>query len=182
MKDKMKSIAVYCGHQMGKNKKFVKAAEKLGELMAKNKIKLVFGAGNVGLMGVIATSVVKHKGKIIGVSTPHIIAKKEPPVKGTKTEIMEKLSKRKQRMIDLADAFCILPGGIGTLDELTDILVMNQIKEMHKTIYLMNIDGYWNIFIKMLNRMKRFGFISSTKLFNIKVMNNPKKVIEHFCN
>jgi uncharacterized protein (TIGR00730 family) len=176
----MKSMAVYCGHQFAKNKKFTSAAKDLGILMAERKIRLVFGGGDVGLMGVIANNAFQNGGDVIGISTPGIIALQEPVVKGVKVEIKKTLSARKQRMMDLCDACCILPGGIGTLDELTDILVTNQISETDKPIYLLNIDGYWDTFIGLLKEMVTQGFVKSKKGFNIKVLKTPMEVIKEY--
>jgi uncharacterized protein (TIGR00730 family) len=177
---KMKSMVVYCGHQFAKNKNFAAAAKDLGVLMASHKIRLVFGGGDVGLMGAIANTTFQNGGDVIGISTPAIVALQEPVVKGVKIEIKKTLSARKQRMMDLADACCILPGGIGTLDELTDILVTNQINETDKPIYLLNIDGYWDTFIALLKEMVKEGFVKNMNKFNVKVLKTPMEVIKDY--
>ena len=173
----LKSMAVYCGHQMGNNPSFARDAEKLGKLMAKNKIKLVYGAGNVGLMGVVATSVLENKGHAIGISTPHVVAKQEPVHQGVEIEIKNTLLERKARMIELADAFCILPGGMGTLDEVSDILTMHQIGETSQPVYFLNTDGYWNIFGTLLKQMISEGFVKDQTDYNMQVFNTPEEII-----
>jgi uncharacterized protein (TIGR00730 family) len=162
---------------LGNNPKYAKDAEKLGKLMAANKIKLVYGAGNVGLMGAVATAVIKNGGSAIGVSTPHVIAKQEPVTEGIETEIKNTLLERKARMIELADAFCILPGGMGTLDEVSDILVMHQIGETSQPVYFLNTDGYWDIFGKMLKQMVKDGFMTSLTEYNMQVFDTPEEII-----
>jgi uncharacterized protein (TIGR00730 family) len=170
-------MAVYCGHQLGNNPQFAKDAQKLGAMMAENKIKLIYGAGNVGLMGVVATEVVEKGGEALGVSTPHVVAKQEPVHEGVESEIVGTLLERKARMMELADAFCILPGGMGTLDEATDILTMHQIGESNKPVYFLNTDGYWNMFGTMLKRMIKEGFLSDQAEYNMHVYNTPKEII-----
>lgn len=170
-------MAVYCGHEMGNNPQFAKDAETLGGLMVENKIKLIYGAGNVGLMGVVATAVTGNGGTAIGVSTPHVVAKQEPVHEGAESEIVGSLLERKARMIELADAFCILPGGMGTLDEATDILTMHQIGESNKPVYFLNTDGYWNMFGTMLKRMIKEGFVADQAEYNMHVYNTPEEII-----
>jgi len=173
----LKSMAVYCGHSMGNNPNIVNDAERLGVLMAEHKIKLVYGAGNVGLMGVVADSVVRHQGRAIGISTPHIMARQEPAHEGIELEVKNTLMERKARMIELSDAFCILPGGMGTLNEVSDILVMHQIGETGLPVYFLNTDGYWSVFGEMLKQMIRDGFVQSQTEYNIHIYNSPDELI-----
>ena len=176
--EKMKSMAVYCGHQLGNDPQFGKDAERLGILMAENKIRLVFGAGDVGLMGAVARAAKNNGGELVAVTTPHVLAKQEPALEGVNTEIKDSLMERKARMIELADAFCILPGGMGTLDEVTDILTMHQIGESVKPVYFLNTDGYWNVFGDMLRQMIDKGFVAGNLAdYNIQVLGSPEDVI-----
>jgi len=172
-----KSLAVYCGHQMGNNPKFAKYAGELGKLMAENKIKLIMGAGNVGLMGVIANSVKNNGGEVIGVTTPKVVALQEPALEGVELELKDTLLERKARMMELADAFCIMPGGMGTLDEATDILTMHQIGESAKPVYFLNADGYWNAFGEMLKGMITAGFVKEQTEYNMQVFATPDEII-----
>lgn len=173
-------MAVYCGHSLGNNPDYARDAEKLGKLMAENNIKLVYGAGNVGLMGAVATAVIENNGSAVGVSTPHVIAKQEPVNEGIETEIKNTLLERKARMIELADAFCILPGGMGTLDEITDILTMHQIGETGRPVYFLNTSGYWDIFGKLLGQMIKEGFLKDQTEYNMQIFNTPAEVISAY--
>jgi uncharacterized protein (TIGR00730 family) len=173
----IKSVAVYCGHQFGNDPQFARDAAKFGELLARNKIKMVFGAGDVGIMGTVANGVIDNGGDVIGVSTPHVIAMQEPAHRGIKVEIVEGINTRKQRMFDLAEAFCILPGGIGTLNELTDVLTMQQVGETKKPIFFLNTSKYWDIFGKVLSEMDDAGFIADMNDFDIKVATTPDELI-----
>ena len=113
MDRKIKSVAVYCGHQFGKDPEYARAARKVGELLARNKITLVFGGGNVGLMGTVASAAIENGGKVIGISTTHVVSLQEPAHKDIDVKIVNGLSTRKEEMYELSDAFVILPGGIG---------------------------------------------------------------------
>ena len=173
----MKSIAVYCGHQFGTDPEYVKDAKKLGELLGKNKIRLVFGGGNVGLMGAVASAALENGGQVIGVSTDDVIAKQEPVHTGAEMEIVDGVNERKQRMYELSDAFCILPGGMGTLNELTDVLTMQQIGESKKPIYFLNTSGYWDFFGNVFTHMQDSGFIADMNDYNIKICYTPEELI-----
>lgn len=174
----MKSVAVYCGHQPGTNPEFLNAAKTLGELLARNKIKMVFGGGDVGMMGGVATSSVNNGGVVIGVSTPHVIALQEPAHKGVEMHIVDGVNERKQKMFELSDAFCILPGGIGTLNELTDIMTMQQIGESKKPIFFLNTAKYWNTFGQLMVHMQQNGFMPDINAYNIKIANTPEELID----
>ena len=174
----IKSVAVYCGHQFGKDPAYARDAARFGELLARNKIKMVFGAGDVGLMGTVATAVVKNAGEIIGVTTPHVVALQEPAHEEVEVEIVEGINARKQRMYDLSDAFCILPGGIGTLNELTDVMTMQQVGETKKPIFFLNTSKFWNIFGRVLVHMDHAGFIADMKEYGIRVADTPEELIQ----
>ena len=138
----LKSIAVYCGHQMGTDPQFKRDAAAVGRMLAKNGIRMVFGGGDVGLMGTVATACLKNGGEVIGVSTNDVIAMQEPAHTGIEVQIVDGVNKRKQLMFDESDAFIILPGGIGTLNEVTDILTMQQIGETNKPVFFLNSNGF----------------------------------------
>lgn len=176
----MKSLAVYCGHQMPNVKKYVGMTEKLGKLIAENNIRLVFGAGNVGLMGVVSRAVAENGGNVIGITIPEIARKQEPVVKGIKIEMKKNLAERKTRMEDLADAFCILPGGMGTLDEMANILTMNQVNKKKKPVFVLDVDGYWDPFGEMLERMHKAGFVDDIAQYNLLFFKTPERIIKEF--
>ncbi len=174
-----KSMAVYCGANFGNNSIYEKEATKLGKLLAENSIKLVYGGGGTGLMGAVAMSVLNNNGDAIGITTK-LIAGKEKPIKEIKTEIANNLLTRKARMIELSDAFCILPGGIGTLNEVTDILTMHQIKETNRAIYFLNTKGYWNLFGDLLKNMIKEGFLHNISEYNIQILDTPEEIINAY--
>ena len=178
MNRKIKSVAVYCGHQFGNNPEFARDAHHVGELLARNKMTLVFGGGNVGLMGTVASAAIDNGGKVIGISTQHVVSLQEPAHEDIEIKIVDGLSKRKEEMYKLSDAFVILPGGIGTLDELTDIMTKQQVGESCKPIYMMNTAKYWEIFGHVLTHMQSEGFTRSMDDYNLHVINTPDELIK----
>ena len=182
MDNKIKSVAVYCGHQAGNNPEYLRDAQKVGELLARNKITLVFGGGNVGLMGAVAGAALENGGEIIGISTTHVLSLQEPALDGINVKVVDGLSTRKQEMYDLSDAFVILPGGMGTLDEMTDIMTKQQVGESCKPIYMMNTAKYWEFFGGVMTHMQDEGFIPNPGDYNIHIVNSPKELMDDLNN
>lgn len=178
MNQKIKSVAVYCGHQFGNNPEYARDARKVGELLARNKMTLVFGGGNVGLMGTVSSAAIENGGNVIGISTTHVVSLQEPAHKEIDVKIVDGLSTRKEEMFELSDAFVILPGGIGTLDELTDIMTKQQVGESCKPIYMMNTAKYWKIFGQVMTHMQIQGFMPSADDYNLHVVNTPEELIK----
>ena len=178
MNKKIKSVAVYCGHQFGNNPEYARDAHKIGELLARNKMTLVFGGGNVGLMGTVASAALENGGEVIGISTTHVASLQEPTHEDIDVKIVDGLSTRKEEMFNLSDAFVILPGGIGTLDEMTDIMTKQQVGESCKPIYMMNTAKYWEIFGQVMTHMQAEGFMPSIDDHNLHVVNTPEELIK----
>lgn len=167
MVSNLKSIAVYCGHQMGIDPQFKRDAAAVGRMLAKNGIRMVFGGGDVGLMGTVATAALKNGGTVIGVSTTDVIAMQEPAHEEIEVQVVDGVNERKQIMFNESDAFIILPGGIGTLNELSDILTMQQIGETDKPLFFLNTNGFWNPLTRLMKHMQKNGFIVKTDNYNI---------------
>ena len=182
MNGKIKSVAVYCGHQLGHNPEYARDARRVGELLARNKITLVFGGGKFGLMGTVASAALENGGNVIGITTPHVVSLQEPIHKGINVKIVDGLSTRKEEMFDLSDAFVILPGGIGTLDEMTDIMTKQQVGESHKPIYMLNTAKYWKVFGQIMFHMQNEGFMKNPNDYHLHVVNTPEELIEKLVN
>lgn len=178
MVQNLKTIAVYCGHQYGTNPEFARDAKKVGELLGKNKLNMVFGGGDVGLMGTVATAALENGAHVVGVSTHNVIEKQEPVHEGVEVEVVTGVNERKQKMYDLSDAFIILPGGIGTLNELTDIMTMQQIGESRKPLFFLNTAKFWGPFERLFVHMQHCGFIENMHDYNIHVGNTPEDLIK----
>ena len=157
---------------------YVKATEELGFEMAKRGHTMVFGAGSTGLMGAAARGMHKGGGRIIGV-TPHFMHKLEP-ISELCTELIatETMAERKLLMEEKADAFVIVPGGVGTLDEFYQILTLRVLGRMEKPIILYNTNGFWNSTLAVIKEGVDKGFISPDALMDFALCDTPQEVFD----
>ena len=156
----MKRIAVFCGSKLGHLPSYELAAKRLGKLMAETGLGLVYGGGNIGLMGAIADSVIAGGGEAIGV-IPRFLVEKEQAHSGLSQLIeVNSMHDRKLEMHRLADAFIILPGGFGTMDELFETLTWRQLGMHEKPMGILNIDGFYDSFFTFLHKTVESGFVS----------------------
>lgn len=156
----MKSLAVFCGSKMGQHKMYALQAEKLADIMAQKQISLVYGGGDVGLMGVLADRLLENKGKVIGV-IPRLLEEREVAHRGLSELIFtQTMSERKVIMSKHCDAYLVLAGGFGTLDELFEALTMNQLGIENKPVGILNHNGFYNFLIAQLDHMVSEGFVS----------------------
>ncbi len=175
MNSAVKSICVYCGSADGLRKEYYVAAYHLGQIFAKNRISLVYGAGKTGLMGAVADGVLDGKGSVIGV-VPEIL--NEPQLihaNLTKLEVLPDIHQRKARMSELADAFIALPGGFGTFDELFETLTWAQIGIHSKPIGLLNINNYFDPLLNMVEHALKEKFIYAEH--KILLLHDPDPVL-----
>ena len=149
----MKTVGVFCGSSSGKNSSYTAAAKHLGKLLAERGLTLVYGGGNVGLMGEIANSVLAHGGKAIGVIPQFLVEKELAHEKLSEVRIVESMHERKAIMAELADGFIALPGGFGTLEETVEVLTWAQLGLHGKPIGLLNIDRYFNSLYEFFKHM-----------------------------
>lgn len=155
----MKKIVVFCGSSLGFNPVFKEAAIELGNYFAKNKIGLVYGGGKIGMMGVLADTILRHKGAVIGV-IPKLLEKEEVVHAGVEEMIVcKKMSDRKVIMSKLIDGYITLPGGFGTLDELFEALTLNQLQIEQKPVGLLNTNGFFDAVLLQLDRMVEEGYL-----------------------
>jgi uncharacterized protein (TIGR00730 family) len=155
----MKTLCVYCGSNAGSQPIYTERAIALGTRMAKDGITLVYGGGNVGLMGVVADAVLDAGGEVIGV-IPEQLVNWEVAHKGlTKLEVVASMHERKARMFDLSDGFVALPGGFGTLDEMFEMLTWRQLGIGDKPCAFFDVDGFYTPLMGMLDRMVAERFL-----------------------
>ena len=141
-----KSLCVFCGSKNGNNLIYKKAAKELGTYLAKNKIRLVYGGGSLGLMGELSSSVNRNKGDILGVIPKHLLQIEGINKNHGEIIITDDMHTRKKTMYNSSDAFLCLPGGIGTLEEISEIITWFQLNISRKPIFFLNINGYWDKF------------------------------------
>lgn len=171
------NICVFCGSGIGVNPVYSGTARTLGLLMAKYSIRLVYGGGNIGLMGIVADAVMEGGGNVTGV-IPGFLMKKEVGHKGiTDLEVVESMHQRKQRMADLADAFIALPGGWGTLEEVAEILTWKQLGLINQPVFLLNLNGFFDPLLDQMRLMVKEGFLSQGNFQFLKVEDTPEKII-----
>jgi len=172
------NIGVFCGSGKGTNPAYAEAAEILGELLAKRGHTLVYGGGNVGLMGILADSVLKHRGSVIGV-IPHFLLQREVGHTGlTQLEVVDSMHQRKKRMADLSQAFITLPGGWGTLDETAEILTWKQLGLVKHPLGLLNTDRFYDSLLEQMHRMAADGLLQPQWLEAIWVDSQPDRLLE----
>ena len=155
----MKSICVYCGSNAGSKIIYTERAAALGDRIAKEGLRLIYGGGNVGLMGVVANAVLEAGGQVTGV-IPKQLADWEVAHRGlTELEIVGSMHERKARMFDLADGFVTLPGGFGTMEEIFEMLTWRQLGIGNKPCAFLDVDGFYAPLIGMIDRMVEERFL-----------------------
>ena len=155
----LRRIGVFCGANTGASDEYVALAERLGQRIAERGLGLVYGGGSIGLMGVVADAVLARGAPVIGV-IPESMVKPEVAHQGcTELVIVEDLFARKARMLEAADAFISLPGGIGTLDELFEVLTWNQLGYLCKPNGLLDVGGFWAPLEALLDSVVTAGFV-----------------------
>ena len=155
----MKTLCVYCGSNAGNNLVYAEQARVLGRTMAEQGLALVYGGGNVGLMGIVADAVLEHGGEVIGV-IPQQLVDWEVAHRGvTRLEVVDSMHTRKQRMFELSDGFIALPGGFGTLDEMFEMLTWRQLGLGKKPCAFLDVQGFWQPLMTMLDTMVRERFL-----------------------
>lgn len=157
----MQQICVYCGSSDSVHPEYLSAAYNLGKTLASRKHTLVYGAGKTGLMGSVANGVLEQGGRVFGVIPKNFYTPQLAHYSLTNLEVVETMHIRKARMAELADAFIALPGGFGTFEELFEMLTWAQIGLHHKPIGLLNIRGYFDPLLMMVEHAENEGFIYS---------------------
>jgi hypothetical protein len=140
---RLQSICVYCASSNAVDPRYVAAAEAFGAILAREGVRLVYGGGGVGLMGASARAAQAAGGQVLGV-IPHFLTSHERPLKTVETVIVNSMHERKMMMFEASDAFAILPGGIGTLEEVVELLSWRRLGLHAKPIAFLNIDGFWD--------------------------------------
>jgi uncharacterized protein (TIGR00730 family) len=154
----IKSLCVFCGAAVGDNPAYAEAARALGHMMGQRGIKLIFGAGHVGMMGIVADAALAAGGDAIGVIPQHLMDRELAHKELTELHVVESMHVRKQKMFDLADAIAVLPGGFGTLDETFEVITWKQLGLHDKPILLIDTEDYWQPFAELIRNITRSGF------------------------
>jgi uncharacterized protein (TIGR00730 family) len=173
----LQNICVYCGSGSGRNPAYANAARAFGEILAKNRIGLVYGGGSLGLMGETARSALRHGGHVTGIIPGFLSEREHMLIEAQELIVVDDMHQRKQLMFAKSDAFVALPGGLGTLEEFVEQLTWSQLGRHSKPIVLVNMEGFWNPLLKLFDKMGAEAFIRPGLELNMRVVERVEDVI-----
>ena len=176
---KVKSICVQCGSSGGNVESFKEQAYRMGELLASEGIRLIYGGSNIGLMGAVARGCLENGGEVVAI-IPEKIKNMVDMLDVSELIVVQTMHERKAKMNELADAFIAMPGGFGTLEELFEVLTWNQLHYISKPVALYNIENYYNTLIDFLQVSVESGFIRQEHLEMLLCENNPAEILRKF--
>ena len=178
----MNRIAVFCGSSMGNSAVYKNEAARLGEILAENEIELIYGGANVGLMGVLADSVLQNGGKVTGVIPAFIQDKEIAHSSLTRLITVDTMHRRKEEMERLCDGVIALPGGFGTLDEFFEIITWGQLGLHQKPAGILNVNGYYDHLLHLSKTMVDEGFLKETNRKMLIVSDSPEELLQKMKN
>jgi uncharacterized protein (TIGR00730 family) len=173
----IQNICVYCGSGPGLNPAYAEAARALGRILAESRIGLVYGGGNLGLMGEIARSVLHHGGHVTGIIPGFLSEREHMLIEAQELIVVEDMHQRKQLMFVKSDAFVALPGGLGTLEEFVEQLTWSQLGRHSKPIVLVNIQDFWDPLLTLFQRMRGEGFIRAGLELKLELVGRVDEII-----
>jgi len=171
------SVCVFCGARDGVSDAHKDAAETLGRGIAQAGWRLVYGAGDQGIMGAVSRATIATNGATLGVIPERLVTEERRNRPGSDVVVTQTMHARKALMYDNADAFVVLPGGIGTLDEFFEVLTWKFLRHHNKPIFVVNIDGYWDDLVALLNSVSAGGFADADMMNALSVVESAEAVI-----
>lgn len=178
-KKEIKSVCVYCGSRLGNKDLYQKQAEELGQLIAKADFSLVYGAGSIGLMGVVARAARDNGADVIGIIPEHLDDIEITQSGLAELHITDNMHQRKKMMFERSDAFIVLPGGLGTLDETLEMMTWAQLSLHNKPIILVNSNDYWSPLVELVKHVVADGFASPENGELLTVTASPHEAIDY---
>jgi uncharacterized protein (TIGR00730 family) len=176
----IRSICVYCGSSPGHDDIYVKAGHLLGRSIAKAGLRLVYGGGTKGIMGAVAEGAIKAGGKVTGIIPRFLVNREATETALERLDellITENMHQRKHQMFEKSDAFVALPGGIGTVEEIVEIMTWAQLGHHRKPIVFGNVSGFWGPMLSLLDHMAAEGFIHTSKRVKPLVVDDPEAIV-----
>ncbi|MBY4676337.1 LOG family protein [Marinobacterium arenosum] len=173
-------IAVYCGSSFGASPTYRQAAEAMGQALAARDIELVFGGGNVGLMGTVADAVLKAGGRATGIITEDLQTKEIAHPGLTRLEIVDNMHTRKARMSELADGYIAMPGGVGTMEEIFEVWTWGQLGYHRKPCAFLNVNGYYDRLVDFVDNMVSAEFMRPHYREMVTVHDQPELILDAF--
>lgn len=178
----IKNVCVYCGSSSNVDPAYKEAATRLGNLIAEAGMNVVYGGGRVGLMGLVADGALDKGAKVVGIIPHHIEEREVQHDNLTEMHVVDTMHIRKQMMVDRSQAFAILPGGLGTLDELFEIMTWKQLGLHDKPIIVINMNGYWDKLLELTGNLAKEGFMRDTDMNVITVVDSVDDVVDALKN
>jgi uncharacterized protein (TIGR00730 family) len=173
----MESLCVFCGSSSGYHPAYKKAATDLGKRIAEEKLRLIYGGGSVGLMGILANTVMEHGGEVIGIIPKFLYDLEVGLDTVTELILVESMHERKQKMAELSHGFIAMPGGIGTMEELFEIFTWSQLALIKKPVSILNVNNFYDDMINHLDLMVREGFLKKDNLDSLIISHNTHELI-----
>src|SRR5262245_42868033 len=173
------SIAVFCGSKKGNNPVYLQHATELGKLFAQNDITLIYGGARVGIMGIIADTVMTNGGRVIGVIPKVLVDRERQHDSITELIVADDMHARKRKLYELCDAAVVLPGGFGTMDELFEMLTWNQLSIHNKRIFLLNSGGFYNHLFAHIQNLQNDGFLYDHLEDRITILQQPSDLNQY---
>ena len=174
----MKRVAVYCGSSKGFSDIYSKAVRKLAKVLVDKQVEVVYGAGSVGLMGVLADEVLERGGNILGVIPKFLMDLEVGHGSLTRLEVVQDMHTRKKRMVDMSEGFIAMPGGFGTLDEVFEVLTWEQLSLHYFPVAFYNVNGYFDHLKTFLEHTVKEGFIKANYLDSVIFTDDPEELVE----
>ncbi|WP_417468635.1 TIGR00730 family Rossman fold protein [Maricaulis sp.] len=176
----MKSICVYCGSNPGRDPAFVAAAQDVGARLAGAGVEIVYGGGQVGLMGELANAAMQAGGRVVGVIPEFLALKEIAHLDLSALYVVQSMHARKAKMAHLSDAFIALPGGIGTMEELFEIWTWGQLGQHRKPVGLLNVNGYYDDLVAFLDKMTAQDFLAADHRGSLMVSDDIEALLKAF--
>jgi uncharacterized protein (TIGR00730 family) len=176
----IRSVCIYCGSSPGRSDRYVKAAHELGAAIAEAGLRLIYGGGTKGLMGAVSEGALRAGGKVTGIIPRFLINKEATEPALTRLDeliVTEDMHQRKHTMFEKSDAFVALPGGIGTVEEIVEVMTWGQLGHHRKPIVFANIGGFWDPMLTLLDHMRAEGFIHTGHLVRPLVVEEAGEVV-----
>ncbi|MBB6408052.1 TIGR00730 family Rossman fold protein [Mesorhizobium sangaii] len=176
----IRSVCVYCGSSPGRDETYAKAGHLLGRSIARSGLRLIYGGGTKGIMGAVAEGALRAGGKVTGIIPRFLINKEATETALDRLDelvITDNMHERKHRMFEKSDAFVALPGGIGTVEEIVEVMTWGQLGHHRKPIVFGNIGGFWDPMLALLDHMAAEGFIHTAQRVKPLVVNDPEAIV-----
>lgn len=171
------SVCVFCGSRAGADPAFGEAAEQLGRTLAERDVRLIYGGGSIGLMGIVMQAVLDNGGAVTGVIPEFLMRREVGNPALTELIVVDSMHERKRRMFELADGFAVLPGGLGTLDEAIEVITWQQLGLHGKPVAFLSVGDYWTVFEALIEHVIAQGFADSGIRTLYSVSSDPRSLL-----